>query len=1665
MKQDFLAEIEALARQAGEDRRRQRDKMFPQQSLSWLALAPVWPVELARQGFPVEDRSISEGPEVEMLLQSAVDNKLGVQQSDMLWPDGTLRLNDGARQSILEDLSDDPDKGEPYLRGQLVESSEHMTAAAQGGLSADPRLQRWVTLAQASGDEEQMARVLEVHVQAAIEQAERKGHLSAPAAVAWIKTAKPLGELLGGSLAISILRCERRVELFHRRSHDIRLLSNYFVRAEYDRAFLDLLENEEQWALHLVGVGGTGKTMTLRHITHELAEKHGLATARVDFDYLNPDYPFRAPGLLLVELSEDFRLQISDSSEYLFSRFDDAVKVLKDRIQGEVHRGPIERPSTSDPEFREMVEYFAQAIHNLGSRRPILILDTCEELAKIKPDGTIPDNVQVTFEILEMLHEQLPHMRVVLSGRRNLPEQPYMRVVRIRGFTTAEASRFLSDFTTNERSVDTALHQPILDLTRVSIVDEEPRHNPYDLDMYCSWAVGDPDLSPEKLAEGGSHHYVKERIVGRLTPAMRILLRSLALIRRFDRRLLEELLEDDPNGDNLILEVNELEIVERHQAADGSLLINPTLRLRLLDYYEHEQRGPLTNAKIRVADLLERITLEWEFSILTPQHFAAALDTLSDDPLRAAKWWSRVEQRIRRERQWTWALEALLTFEEEPALVDNRKISIAATVEATMVACSVHTERLVRNSEAFYSKWAGVQDELRRFPEGREHRQLTLRAELALASTRAGTHDVPVLPEEAAGDEELQFSYLSYLESWTELAEIQQPAGSRLAQVYTGVLKLLNVTPETSRLAAFALCLEARLVLVFGSPADANPKFRNAHDIANRAVQNERKEDHLDWIAPESLLSRVRLEEMRAWSKLERKDEEFFAAAQPDLGETEDDDRLAALILQGWETREPLRQLSKKHFEISLENLLSEPRCNAHREIPPYCQVVLEAQARAGSLNQPLEKLRELSETAEAASRIDLSRQLDCARLRIMYRMGLLSENYSVPSSLQSKQETGNAWMWLARRFYVEVPDDSDKRQKILNDWMEAPIEGKRRTAEIALLSASLPKEGNERPEVAEFLVAASHFDDCGDDMSSLLATIASDLRFWSVHTRPDAPQLGEPDILAYAYKRAVKSDAAMDWPSWEELQGIVSDGIAPSFLDKLSRDALGWRPCLVRLCICLAHHQGSEGERVRADLKKWLVSNYSVTYQEKEVLPYDLRFVIAETERTSPSSPSPVVARPSSDSMGVRLWQKITAVAWREIGFGVLGLGVGIALFWMMYHFLGRGLALMDLPTDWPVRLPVFVAIMALIAYSGQITSAFLTWYFRFISVEFRFCYDPPPRDTALPMSTPGRMIERVRWHFGPFRWNITKPGKGERQLKPTEEKSYRRLAPALLDNTKGLARIHRLAWRGFHDINVIVDEQSAGGPWEAVLGFPSERIDRFSKNRFRFRRTTDGKHQRLQSDLPAGTTFWAICDREGPRHHVDQFLRKLETSSSIMTRSTRTKALEQQDSGAHSALLYICGAPMGGTSGLRIRTSLGKVSSPDVIRPRELPSEFGQIRLLILQIPPAPLSKRSSGDRKEAALAKQIGAELFASGVPSVLIIPPLWGDLNDTFFNGLGELMHKSPRNATPRLVKLVRTLQDAIAKTGEDEETKEAALERAIDVCLYAGESVNLRIQKP
>ena len=117
------------------------------------------------------------------------------------------------------------------------------------------------------------------------------------AAVAWVEAAFPLEKALGEDIALGVKLAGLRVQLHQRRAGNERYLKRFLERKAQVQAFHDLLDSPEgEWALHYSGSGGVGKTMLVRHLESRAAPEARVSTARVDFDYLNPEYPTRSPG-------------------------------------------------------------------------------------------------------------------------------------------------------------------------------------------------------------------------------------------------------------------------------------------------------------------------------------------------------------------------------------------------------------------------------------------------------------------------------------------------------------------------------------------------------------------------------------------------------------------------------------------------------------------------------------------------------------------------------------------------------------------------------------------------------------------------------------------------------------------------------------------------------------------------------------------------------------------------------------------------------------------------------------------------------------------------------------------------------------------------------------------------------------------------------------------------------------------------------------------------------------------------------------------------------------------------------------------------------------------------------------------------------------------------
>lgn len=557
----------------------------------------------------------------------------------------------------------------------------------------------------------------------------------------WIAAARPIADVLprvnDPSLELAIERAVCKVELARRderdREHLGPRLERFVRRTPLEMAFRELMgPDHNAWALHFIGGGGVGKTMFIRHICFELAKEFDCAVARIDFDYLNPDYPRFAPGHLLWAFAQE--LAAFDTSGRASSRFSEAAGMF-DRLHEELSRTP---PAASErgsdhPMFRAGLRCYIDALHDL--RRPVLlIVDTCEELGKLRPDGRAPESVRETFAILESLQREAPTLRVLFSGRRplarggfggwttaqhELDERPYLRVHEILGFTRDEARELLGARMSLESALVDAIWQRTAEDPMESDIlwatprapNEMPRRcNPYELRLFAEWAREEPSPSPAEIMACNDDRYVEVRVISRITnDRIRSLLPLLAIMGQAERATLRHALGPEVGDDEFETLFRELcrqewnsERTSPIPGGEGSwhfVQVRGPIRRRLLSW---SAKHPDDRAIQRATDELQRQTLDADLSTLDWTTYDALFRLLSSDPARAGEWWARASERILRERGDLWLLEVtrrLLgsdgAFGAEGGAKDPSPSIARAEVIAAHVAALLHGDGTV----------------------------------------------------------------------------------------------------------------------------------------------------------------------------------------------------------------------------------------------------------------------------------------------------------------------------------------------------------------------------------------------------------------------------------------------------------------------------------------------------------------------------------------------------------------------------------------------------------------------------------------------------------------------------------------------------------------------------------------------------------------------------------------------------------------------------------------------------------------------------------------------------------------------------------------------------------------------------------------------------------
>ena len=570
----------------------------------------------------------------------------------------------------------------------------------------------------------------------------------------WLEAGQRLAAI-GGALPDTVTLAERRVKLAARQEMDRRYLARFIERKEQLAAFHELMTGPDHyWALHYLGMGGVGKTMLLRHIGYLAPQAYRAPVARIDFDYLSPDYPVRHPGQLLLALTEELRQHFTDPEhQRAYQALHDTLLFLHEIIGGE--------PSPADPlanlhrrQFEEALGLFAALLRALlrtadAARAPddpparvLLMLDTCEELVRSHADAGLLPHLAATFEIIERVQQRVPAVRVILAGRHLLalggedwrvdeeqvlqagrgllPIKPYLRLHVIRGFDEAEAHTLFARYETPERPMPPALRQAILEISTehgtplglpaedARAAEAQPRYSPFNLSLYSQWCIDDSTLTAERIRDVSVDPYVELRIIRRVTQEpLRRLLPAIVLLRRFNAAMLAPAFSGGPDEYPAMFQaLSNYEWLDYRRDPDTDepwLEVDPNLYSRLLAYYENADPAALADMRRLLGSELAAEIRATPLRSQRGETIAACLTLLQPD--EAVRLWSEIEWRAPAQADWHWIQQVArlaLGAEDDASLAAQPLLT--AALSATQTAAGLQLSRTFDPGAA----WRGV---------------------------------------------------------------------------------------------------------------------------------------------------------------------------------------------------------------------------------------------------------------------------------------------------------------------------------------------------------------------------------------------------------------------------------------------------------------------------------------------------------------------------------------------------------------------------------------------------------------------------------------------------------------------------------------------------------------------------------------------------------------------------------------------------------------------------------------------------------------------------------------------------------------------------------------------------------------------------------------------
>lgn len=287
-----------------------------------------------------------------------------------------------------------------------------------------------------------------------------------------------------------------------------------------------------QWILHLHATGGMGKTIFLRWVVARKLVPESIPCARLDLDDYNLEVVKLHPWLLLLPIARQLDEQLLGLFSNMLASYAPHLRYLDPPETRPLQAAPLE---LGPAEGKALLVRFSDVLREARLSRVVIVLDTLEEVT------LYPEAFLETFHQLRALHDVLPSLRLVLSGRYRIPEKiPQLQQIFDQGAIEHEVARF-DDMEAKEllrmRGVDEI---PIIDaiIARLREPDTPAQpggSNPFKLSLFAELALSHDQLTPEEVANfpDADFAYLLERVIKRIpSQSLRWVVRYGALPRR-----------------------------------------------------------------------------------------------------------------------------------------------------------------------------------------------------------------------------------------------------------------------------------------------------------------------------------------------------------------------------------------------------------------------------------------------------------------------------------------------------------------------------------------------------------------------------------------------------------------------------------------------------------------------------------------------------------------------------------------------------------------------------------------------------------------------------------------------------------------------------------------------------------------------------------------------------------------------------------------------------------------------------------------------------------------------------------------------------------------------------------------------------------------------------